>query len=250
MERLAVLLLSLLLLSDAWMWTDVPSYLTPTGKKTGFLSHLYIKVIFLPRQARDRHRESTQKKPVLSQQTSPTSRTARSSRLAPSQGCSSPSTLSSGEAAAAAAEITTRTPNHPRSTNHLSAASPANPNQQTCTYSTHVARSLACSFAGRRVLLCCRRWRREHYTDTLSAGPPRAAPSAAAPTGTAWGADGNAMIRAGAYWEVIVNCHGLWNLGERETTDSFWLCSCPLVFPSFRFPLLHGCPEPVLLRIA
>jgi len=26
------------------------------------------------------------------------------------------------------------------------------------------------------------------------------------------------MIRAGAYWEVIVNCHGLWNLGERENT--------------------------------
>jgi hypothetical protein len=30
------------------------------------LSHLYIKVIFLPRQARDKHRESTQKKLVLS----------------------------------------------------------------------------------------------------------------------------------------------------------------------------------------
>jgi hypothetical protein len=36
------------------------------GKKTGFLSHLYLKVIFLPRQARDKHRK-TQKKPVLSQ---------------------------------------------------------------------------------------------------------------------------------------------------------------------------------------
>ena len=35
------------------------------GKKTGFLSHLYIKVILLPRQARDKHRESTQKKPVF-----------------------------------------------------------------------------------------------------------------------------------------------------------------------------------------
>jgi hypothetical protein len=32
----------------------------------GFLSHLYLKVMFLPRQARDKHRESTQKKPVLS----------------------------------------------------------------------------------------------------------------------------------------------------------------------------------------
>jgi hypothetical protein len=33
------------------------------GKKTGFLSHLYIKVIFLPRQARDKHRENSKKKP-------------------------------------------------------------------------------------------------------------------------------------------------------------------------------------------
>jgi hypothetical protein len=35
------------------------------GKKTGFLSHLYIKGIFLPRQARDKHRK-TQKEPVFS----------------------------------------------------------------------------------------------------------------------------------------------------------------------------------------
>ena len=33
--------------------------LEPPGKKTGFLSHLYIKVIFLPRQARDKHRENS-----------------------------------------------------------------------------------------------------------------------------------------------------------------------------------------------
>jgi hypothetical protein len=38
---------------------------TRSCKKTGFLSHLYIKVIFLPRQARDKHRK-TQKKPDLS----------------------------------------------------------------------------------------------------------------------------------------------------------------------------------------
>jgi hypothetical protein len=31
-------------------------------KRVAFLSHLYIKVIFLPRQARDKHRENTQKK--------------------------------------------------------------------------------------------------------------------------------------------------------------------------------------------
>ena len=33
------------------------------GKKTGFLSHLYIKVIFLPRLARDKHRENSKKSP-------------------------------------------------------------------------------------------------------------------------------------------------------------------------------------------
>ena len=32
------------------------------GKKTGFFCHLYIKCIILPRQARDKHRESTQKR--------------------------------------------------------------------------------------------------------------------------------------------------------------------------------------------
>jgi hypothetical protein len=31
-------------------------------RKTAFLSHFYIKTIILPRQARDKHRESTQKK--------------------------------------------------------------------------------------------------------------------------------------------------------------------------------------------
>jgi hypothetical protein len=35
-------------------------------RKRRFLRHLYIKVIFLPRQARDNHRENTQKKAVLS----------------------------------------------------------------------------------------------------------------------------------------------------------------------------------------
>jgi hypothetical protein len=37
-------------------------------KETGlFLRHLYIKVIILPRQARDKHRESTQKRDFFSQ---------------------------------------------------------------------------------------------------------------------------------------------------------------------------------------
>jgi hypothetical protein len=33
------------------------------GKKTGFLSHLYIKILFLPRQARDKHRGKLKKSP-------------------------------------------------------------------------------------------------------------------------------------------------------------------------------------------
>jgi hypothetical protein len=32
------------------------------GAKTGFLRHLYIKMMILPRQARDKHRETTQKR--------------------------------------------------------------------------------------------------------------------------------------------------------------------------------------------
>jgi|EP01046_Picozoa_sp_COSAG06_P031049 hypothetical protein len=32
-----------------------------TGQKTGFLSHLYIKMTNLPRQARDKHRENSKK---------------------------------------------------------------------------------------------------------------------------------------------------------------------------------------------
>ena len=42
-----------------------PQWLTPLPtceRKTAFLSHLYIKTISLPRKARDKHRETTQKK--------------------------------------------------------------------------------------------------------------------------------------------------------------------------------------------
>ena len=42
-------------------------HVQPRGEKTGFLSHLYIKVIILPRQARDKHMQSTQTNPVLLQ---------------------------------------------------------------------------------------------------------------------------------------------------------------------------------------
>jgi ankyrin repeat protein len=50
---------------------DIATLLLDHGKKAGFLSHLYIKVIFLPRQARDKHRESThsRKSGVLSKAT-------------------------------------------------------------------------------------------------------------------------------------------------------------------------------------
>jgi hypothetical protein len=37
------------------------------GNKTVFLSDLYVKLLILPRQARDKHRESTQKTTVLLQ---------------------------------------------------------------------------------------------------------------------------------------------------------------------------------------
>ena len=36
-----------------------------TGEKTGFLSHLYIKMTILPRQARDKHSENSKKAAVL-----------------------------------------------------------------------------------------------------------------------------------------------------------------------------------------
>jgi hypothetical protein len=35
-------------------------------RKTAFLSHLYIKTIILPRQARDKHRENSKKDAVFS----------------------------------------------------------------------------------------------------------------------------------------------------------------------------------------
>ena len=35
--------------------------LTIPGKKTVFLSHLYIKMIIMPRQARDKHRENSKR---------------------------------------------------------------------------------------------------------------------------------------------------------------------------------------------
>jgi hypothetical protein len=37
------------------------SWWRSSGKKTVFWSHLYIKTIFLPRQARDKHRENSKK---------------------------------------------------------------------------------------------------------------------------------------------------------------------------------------------
>jgi hypothetical protein len=50
---------------SGWACSYVFSYLATQVRKTGFLSHLCIKVIFLPRQARDKHRENS-KKPVFS----------------------------------------------------------------------------------------------------------------------------------------------------------------------------------------
>jgi hypothetical protein len=44
------------------------------GDRTVFLRHLYIQMMILPRQARDKHRESTQKRTVLLQLRGSTSR--------------------------------------------------------------------------------------------------------------------------------------------------------------------------------
>jgi hypothetical protein len=41
------------------------SYRKKVEEKRHFWSHLYAKFIFLPRQAQDKHRESTQKRAVL-----------------------------------------------------------------------------------------------------------------------------------------------------------------------------------------
>jgi hypothetical protein len=40
-------------------------HLRESLRKTAFLSHLYIKTIILPRQARDKHRENTKKNAVF-----------------------------------------------------------------------------------------------------------------------------------------------------------------------------------------
>ena len=47
------------------------------GKKTVLFSHLYIKLMILPRQARDKHRESTQKTTTVLLQRHSSTRTAR-----------------------------------------------------------------------------------------------------------------------------------------------------------------------------
>ena len=41
--------------------------MTTQVEKTVFLRHLYIKIIILPRQARDKHRENSKKETVLLQ---------------------------------------------------------------------------------------------------------------------------------------------------------------------------------------
>ena len=52
---------------EGWTLQVLGSQMNPTdtlgkqGEKTGFLRHLYIKVMILPRQARDKHRENSKK---------------------------------------------------------------------------------------------------------------------------------------------------------------------------------------------
>ena len=56
-------------------------------KKRHFLSHLYIKMMILPRQARDKHRETTQKSPFCRCQTSSSDRST-SQTCCPRRTCS------------------------------------------------------------------------------------------------------------------------------------------------------------------
>ena len=50
--------------TNYYVWSNAPNVFL--GKETPFLRHVYIKCIILPRQARDKHRESTQKKSGVS----------------------------------------------------------------------------------------------------------------------------------------------------------------------------------------
>ena len=49
--------------ANAECWANGCGPTVPVSKNAVVLSHLYIETIILPRQARDKHRESTQKRP-------------------------------------------------------------------------------------------------------------------------------------------------------------------------------------------
>ena len=53
-----------------WYNTEVKDIMDLSGKKTAFLSHLYIKMLILPKQARDKHRKNSKKGAVFVQQQS------------------------------------------------------------------------------------------------------------------------------------------------------------------------------------
>ena len=44
-----------------WYNTEVKDIMDLSGKKTAFLSHLYTKMLILPKQARDKHSENSKK---------------------------------------------------------------------------------------------------------------------------------------------------------------------------------------------
>jgi hypothetical protein len=82
----------------------------------------------------------------------------------------------------------------------------------------------------------------EHYVATLADGPPQggAGGGGGGRGRTPWGADGNAMIRAGAWFEPIVNCFGLWYTGSfnaypavpAATRSALWLSVVSADLPS------------------
>eukprot|EP01046_Picozoa_sp_COSAG06_P032175 COSAG06_NODE_3195_length_5703_cov_94.949143_5_plen_121_part_00 len=57
--------------ANAECWANGCGPTVPVGKNAVVLSHLYIETIILPRQARDKHRESTQKGDRFPQGTPP-----------------------------------------------------------------------------------------------------------------------------------------------------------------------------------
>ena len=72
------------------------------GKKTVFFGHLYIKMIFLPRQARDKHREKTQERDLFLQERKRAAVERRAEKLSQPEAAAAAAAAAATGAAAAA----------------------------------------------------------------------------------------------------------------------------------------------------